>query len=600
MVSGRPLLYLSLPSLAIIIGLVWFRRKKFIGFDSGGKKPTEENVENTETADDKITYNEDQCVGIDLKHTESLPITPSSTNGTDESGKNQSSSSSSSCSGKSAPIDIVSNTRSPPKFSDQQLDAELLKLKIEESDIRNLRLIEEQDDYSSFESPVNLPGTVDRYHQSFNKFDKSFEPQMEPVVVKASMTAKISPKNSFATELSSSTDSEEPFKEPAQGVVQAAQDRVNNNTAAMEEVLERKTESAVTATTNDVVNNNNSVLDKNDTHENGEEPHSPVASPPLSVCSMHSGDSGKGSSPPQSECAPVTSYDFLLPVYLVSKLLGRKASFVQLIKAKTGVNVLIKRNPDTHKTKICSLEGTQAEIDNALALIRRKFPEKRFSALTLQRVHVGQTENVVPLPLIDTTCFHLQLVEGINNDVTISSIVNGGHVFLQQPLHPSFPSLNRMQQCMNQSYNMIETPQLPEVTENAICVAAVQDNWYRVQVVSHNAENKTCLVKYLDYGGYASVPIVNLRQIRTDFMGVPFQSIECVLSNVKPIDESGWTKEASEVLYSLTKGLILQAQVAGYTAEGLPEIYLFASLARDNVIFINQELAARQLAVWEE
>lgn len=588
MVSGRPLLYLSLPSLAIIIGLVWFRRKKFIGFDSGGKK-SEENVESIESTDDGFDK-EEECVGIDLKHTESLPITPSA-NVKDESCKNQSSSSSSSCSGKSAPIDIVSNTRSPPKFSDQQLDAELLKLKIEESDIRNLRLIEEQDDYSSFESPVNLPGTVERF-QNFNKFDRSLEPQMEPVVVKASMTAKISPKNSFATELSSSTESE-----PCNGPVQDAQtqDIVNNNTNP-EEVVEHKKESIVVADI-DAINNN--ALDEKNT-VNGEEPHSPVASPPLSVCSMHSGDSGKGSSPPQSECAPVTSYEFLLPVYLVSKLLGRKASFVQLIKAKTGVNVLIKRNIDTHKTKICSLEGTQAEIDNALALIRRKFPEKRFSALTLQRVHVGQTENVVPLPLIDTTCFHLQLVEGINNDVAVSSIVNGGHVFLQQPLHPSFPSLNTMQQCMNQSYNMIETPQLPEITENAICVAAVQDNWYRVQIVSHNADNNSCLVKYLDYGGYASVPIINLRQIRTDFMGVPFQSIECVLSNVKPIDEKGWTPEASEVLYGLTKGLILQAQVAGYTSEGLPEIYLFASLARDNVIFINQELAARQLAVWEE
>lgn len=585
MVSGRPLLYLSLPSLAIIIGLVWFRRKKFIGFDSGGKNPADESSEGVEAAAN-TTHAEEECHGIDLKHTESLPITPSA-HDKDESNKNQSSSSSSSCSGKSAPIDIVSNTRSPPKFSDQQLDAELLKLKIEESDIRNLRLIEEQDDFSSYESPVNLPGTVDRF-QNFNKFNKSFEPQMEPVVVKASMTAKISPKNSFATELSSSTESPESCNGTAEDA--HTQDMVNNN-SVREEVVERATHDEDTV-------NNNTLSEKEEV--NGEEPHSPVASPPLSVCSMHSGDSGKGSSPPQSECAPVTSYDFLLPVYLVSKLLGRKASFVQLIKAKTGVNVLIKRNPDTHKTKICTLEGTQAEIDNALALIRRKFPEKRFSALTLQRVHVGQTENVVPLPLIDTTCFHLQLVEGINNDVTVCSIVNGGHVFLQQPLHPSYPSLNKMQQCMNQSYNMVETPQLPEITENAICVAVVQESWFRVQIVSHNAENQYCLVKYLDYGGYANVPVTNLRQIRTDFMVVPFQSIECVLSNVKPTGDSGWTPEASEALYSLTKGLILQAQVAGYTAEGLPEVYLFASLARDNVIFINQELAARQLAVWEE
>lgn len=588
MVSGRPLLYLSLPGLAIIIGLVWFRRKKFIGFDSGGKKSSADEVVTADKTSKNTPCVEDDC-GIDVKQTESLPITPSA-NVKDESGKNQSSSSSSSCSGKSAPIDIVSNTRSPPKYSDQQLDAELLKLKIEESDIRHLRLIEEQDDYSSFESPVNLPGTIDRY-QNFNRF-KSLEQQVEPVVVKASMAAKISPKNSFATELS--PPAELGRQRSAISGDSQMLDVVNNNAASSEEVIERKSEVVCTSKEDSV--NNNSIGEK-DTELGG---LSPAASPPLSVCSMHSGDSGKGSSPPQSECAPTTSYEFLLPVYLVSKLLGRKAGFVQLIKAKTGANVLIKRNPDTHKTKICSLEGTQADIDNALALIRKKFPEKRFSALTLQRVHVGQTENVLPLPLIDSTCFNLQLVEGINNDVTISSIVNGGHVFLQQTLHPSFPSLNTMQQCLNQSYNMIETPQLHEITENSVCVVAVQGSWYRVQIVSHNAVDQHCIVKYLDYGGYVNVPVSSLRQIRTDFMGVPFQSIECVLSNVKPSDDSGWSPEASEVLRSLSKDLILQAQVAGYTAEGLPEILLFATLARDNVIFINQELAARGLAVWVE
>ncbi|KAL9694535.1 hypothetical protein quinque_013820 [Culex quinquefasciatus] len=554
---------------------------KIVGFDTGGKSTSEGGAESVATTDDsERTCEAEKQDGDFGKQTESLPITPSA-NLKHDSGKNQSSSasSSSSCSGKSAPIDIVSNTRSPPKFSDQQLDAELLKLKIEESDIRNLRLIEEQDDYSSFESPVNLPGTVDRY-KNFNRFNRGLEPQTEPVVIKASMTAKISPQNSFATELSPSKETEMRNS--------SSVDLLNNNSTTNMDSVNFQADA-------DTINNN--IVDEPQA-ANGEEIGS--HSPALSICSMRSGDSGKGSSPPQSECAPITSYDFFLPVYLVSKMLGRKAGFVQLIKAKTGVNVLIKRNPDTHKTKICTLEGTQAEIDNALVLIRKKFPEKRFSALTLQRVHIAPTENVVPLPLIDTTCFHLQLVEGINNDVSVSSIVNGGHVFLQQPLHPSFPSLNTLQQCLNQSYNMTETPQLPEITENAICVTAVQGNWFRVQIVSHSPEDQHCLVKYLDYGGYANVPVTSLRQIRTDFMAVPFQSIECVLSNVKPSGDSGWTPGASEALYSLSKGLILQAQVAGYTAEGLPEIYLYASLARDNIIFINHELAARGLAEWVE
>lgn len=43
-------------------------------------------------------------------------------------------------------------------------------------------------------------------------------------------------------------------------------------------------------------------------------------------------------------------------------------------------------------------------------------------------------------------------------------------------------------------------------------------------------------VKFVDYGGYARAPISSLRQIRYDFMTLPFQASECYLANVKPID----------------------------------------------------------------
>lgn len=90
---------------------------------------------------------------------------------------------------------------------------------------------------------------------------------------------------------------------------------------------------------------------------------------------------------------------------------------------------------------------------------------------------------------------------------------------------------------MNQSYSMIETPILPEIKEDSICVAPIQGNWYRVQIVSHDPQMQTCVVKYLDFGGYISVSTTDLRQIRTDLMAVPFQANECFLSNIKPIGE---------------------------------------------------------------
>ena len=39
----------------------------------------------------------------------------------------------------------------------------------------------------------------------------------------------------------------------------------------------------------------------------------------------------------------------------------------------------------------------------------------------------------------------------------------------------------------------------------------------------------TCQVKFVDYGGYSSVPVGDLRQIRSDFMNLPFLAVEVLL-----------------------------------------------------------------------
>lgn len=67
-----------------------------------------------------------------------------------------------------------------------------------------------------------------------------------------------------------------------------------------------------------------------------------------------------------------------------------------------------------------------------------------------------------------------------------------------------------------------------------ICVAPAVDGWYRAQVVSTNEETQTSEIKFVDYGGYMTVNNSVLRQIRQDFMTLPFQATECYLANIKP------------------------------------------------------------------
>lgn len=597
---NRPILLITLPSLALLLGFVWLRRKKSF-CDTGGDKKDKK----TATTKSKSSAEQISCTSLlnYLNHSESLPITQSNINQASNLNSNQkgqksgtSSGSSSANSsfenklGKSAPIDIAPNPRSPPKrVTEQQVDHEILKLKIQEADYKNLLSIQELEDFEAESTPADSP-----FYR--NKFDLSLkhEPKVEPVIIRATMAAKISPENSFAeskyTNIESGDDeprdSANPSPSPAVGDDKASGAVEQSNDGAVKQQNQESTEGAGVGTSTEIIVDENQSPTRN-----------PIASPPLSLCSVHSGDSGKGSSPPNSIGAPSLSYDFLIPQTLIGILIGRKGQFVNNIKTKTGANVTVKKNPHSKKSKICTIDGTQAEIDAALKMIRTKLPEKKFPYLTLDRIAPTPESTIVPT--FDPSVLHLHLIEGINNDVTISTIISGGHVFLQQPLHPSYPSLNVLQQYMNQTYSMSEAPPLPNIIKDSICVVSVQNNWYRVQIVSHNPQTQSCLVKYLDFGGYISVLANELRQIRTDFMTVPFQAMECLLSNLRPKGDE-WSKEAADTLLSLTNGVILQAQVVDYTPDNIPEVYLFRSIAKDNVIFINQEIVARDLAVWEE
>lgn len=71
--------------------------------------------------------------------------------------------------------------------------------------------------------------------------------------------------------------------------------------------------------------------------------------------------------------------------------------------------------------------------------------------------------------------------------------------------------------------------------ENTICIAHSVGRWYRAMVLSTDEEEDISYVKFLDYGGYAYVDNSMLKQIRADFLMLPFQAAECYLADIIPI-----------------------------------------------------------------
>ncbi|UYV75248.1 AKAP1 [Cordylochernes scorpioides] len=214
----------------------------------------------------------------------------------------------------------------------------------------------------------------------------------------------------------------------------------------------------------------------------------------------------------------------------------------------------------------------------------------------------------VPLPYFVSSLYQLthsivqlQLPVEVPVCVILSSMVTAGHFFLQQPTHPSHPSLAHLNRQMLAFYSHMDTPLLPVPlpAPGAICAAPVISGWFRAQVVSAvDEDTQECDIKFLDYGGYIRIHISMLRQIWSDFMVLPFQATECYLADVVPNTEDGlWSAKACEVFEELAQGQILQAVVVGFAEDGVPCVELHKVQGETNV-FINKELVDLNLAQW--
>jgi len=317
------------------------------------------------------------------------------------------------------------------------------------------------------------------------------------------------------------------------------------------------------------------------------------------------------------EEAQLMSYQFHIPDYLCGKLIGQNGIYIKKLKEECRCNIILKETEGTKpkkagkikkgrngrqqqqnssqgqgEHKVCSIEGTRASIDKCLDIVKQKFFEHR-DEVSFEQVNASKGSSLS----MHTGSVSLSLAEGCMHEVFVSSIVGGGHVFLQQPYHPTFHALERLDACMAKLYSSSQCPALPSpLPVNTVCVAAYEGGWYRCQVVSVDETSQQCDIKYLDYGGYHTLPIDDLRQIRTDFLSLPFQAIECYLANISPKDDEN---VSAFVLEELIANQIVQARMIGTNEAGVPMIHLYRA-TNGQTTMVNKELVDRSCANWIE
>ncbi|CAG0922295.1 unnamed protein product [Notodromas monacha] len=328
-----------------------------------------------------------------------------------------------------------------------------------------------------------------------------------------------------------------------------------------------------------------------------------------------SSDSGKGGSEianlnslDNAAVQPYTLYEFELSQPLVGLLIGKHGCNVHEIRDKCGASVIVRKHPCNHRMKLITVEGSQQQIDEALVMIRKRFPPKRFPEVKLERVDYLSSHlinlGLQPAPIIVPSTYQLHLPASVMFDAYVSAVVSGGQFFLQQPTHPTYSSLKTLDQLMTVCYSDLTCPGLPRPLDTGmVCVAPAQGGWFRSQVMSHENDSENVTIKFLDYGGYAELPVESLRQIRMDFVCYPFQAAECYLANIIPVDPNGseeWSTESAIALEELCSGNVLQAEALGCTVEGVSVVNIYRVNEDMTLLNINEEMVRRGYAKWIE
>ncbi|NXF50770.1 AKAP1 protein, partial [Oceanites oceanicus] len=238
----------------------------------------------------------------------------------------------------------------------------------------------------------------------------------------------------------------------------------------------------------------------------------------------------------------------------LGRLIGKQGKFMSFLRQSSGAKIYVATLPYFRDSQVCHIEGSSHQVEKVLSLIGQKFKE-----LCLTNIYALPPPTPLTLHSLLMTAW-LFLPDGVTVEVVVAHQVDAGHMFLQQHTHPTFHVLRSLDQ----------------------------------QMYTGEVE-----LRYVDYGGYEKVKIDTLRQIRSDFLSLPFQGAEVLLDNVVPLpDEDHFSSEADAAVSEMTRGAVLVAQVTNYdSATGLPLIQLW-NLTGDEVVSVNRSLVERGFAQW--
>lgn len=246
-----------------------------------------------------------------------------------------------------------------------------------------------------------------------------------------------------------------------------------------------------------------------------------------------------------------------IPRGVTSKIIGRHGDNINEIKNISGAKITISQDSGDNSVSKVILQGTLQEICVARGLIQEKIQQlmdlQKVLDMTLAKREPRAPPKSASNKSTGTSEYGTGRRESLSDvvdtpfQVYVSALVDPSK-FWVQIVGPKATELDRLVEDMTEFYNDYENKSLHflNTIKKGNLVAAIfkyDKKWYRAEVVSVNNVKKEAELHYVDYGDTDFVSFGNIMELRTDFLRLHFQAIECYLDGVEPVGDK-WSEEA--------------------------------------------------------
>lgn len=285
------------------------------------------------------------------------------------------------------------------------------------------------------------------------------------------------------------------------------------------------------------------------------------------------------------ERAPIVKEEIFVPQSVCGKIMGRCGESMQEIcrisLAKVTVDSGGGRSGGAMDKRRILLTGNQQQVNIARKLIEEKIEEDEELRRAVEEVEHRREPRRSPSNSINSSMYSSQtslsshlpprekLLASRNEDkpmeVYVSAIASPSK-FWVQIIGPQSKKLDDMVQSMTEYYSEPENKARHQIGEPYLgqIVAAVfkyDGKWYRAEIVGilpnqYNPNEVVLDLYFVDYGDSEYVSPHEVFELRTDFLTLRFQAVECFLSGVKSTmlhDPDTWDPPAIQKFEELTQ-----------------------------------------------